>query len=259
MSRLHNLPYALKQSFDNHSVLKVISGLNNFDKAVVTKVARSASIGGADLLDIACDPELVRVVTEMSDVPVCVSSIEPKAFPDAVRAGATMIEIGNFDSFYPQGRFFNADEVMSLAIETRELLPDVVLSVTVPHILPLDQQSQLAVNLIDAGVDIIQTEGGTSSQPKQPGVLGLIEKSAPTIAAAYTISQTFLEVDCKAPILCASGLSEVTVPMAIASGAFGVGIGSAIHRLSSEIEMIAMVKTMKAAVNSSKPKLLNTF
>ena len=99
MSRLHNLPYALKQSFDNHSVLKVISGLNNFDKPLVTKVARSASIGGADLLDIACDPELVKVAIDNSDVPVCVSSVQPKSFPDAIKAGATMIEIGNFDSF----------------------------------------------------------------------------------------------------------------------------------------------------------------
>ena len=73
MSRLHNLPYALKQSFDNHSVLKVITGLNNFDKSLVSKVARSASIGGADLLDIACDAELVRAATEISDVPVAVT------------------------------------------------------------------------------------------------------------------------------------------------------------------------------------------
>ncbi len=259
MSRLHNLPYALKQSFDNHSVLKVISGLNNFDKPLVMKVARSACIGGADLLDIACDPALVKAVTETFDVPVCVSSIEPKAFPEAVRAGAKMIEIGNFDSFYPKGRFFDADEVMSLAVETRELLPEVVLSVTVPHILPLDQQSKLALNLIDAGADIIQTEGGTTSQPNKPGVLGLIEKSAPTISAAYTISQAFLEIGCKAHLLCASGLSEVTVPMAIASGASGVGIGSAINRLSNELEMIAMIKTLKAATTSSKIRFSNSL
>ncbi len=252
MSRLHNLPYALKQSFLNHSVLKVITGLNNFDKGLVTKVVKSASLGGADLLDIACEPELVRASIEISNVPICVSSVEPKAFPEAIKAGATMIEIGNFDSFYPQGRFFNADEVLALAIETRNLLPDVVLSVTVPHILPFDQQSKLALDLIDAGADLIQTEGGTSSQPKKPGAFGLIEKAAPTLAAAYTISQSLKEVGCKAPLICASGLSEVTVPMAISSGASGVGIGSAINRLSSELEMIAMVKTLKAATNYSK-------
>ncbi len=259
MSRLHNLPYPLRQSFESHSVLKVITGLNNFDKTLVTQVARAAFIGGADLIDIACDPDLVKAVTEISAMPICVSSIEPNSFPDAIKAGATMIEIGNFDSFYPQGRFFDADEVLSLAVQTRNLLPDVFLSVTVPHILPFDQQSKLALDLIDAGADVIQTEGGTSSNPNKAGVMGLIEKAAPTLAASYTISQTFLEVDCKAPILCASGLSEVTAPMAIASGAFGVGIGSAINRLSSELEMIAMVKTMKAAVNSSEPKLLQTF
>ena len=255
MLRLHNLPYPLKQSFENHSVLKVITGLNNFDKTLVTQVARSASLGGADLLDIACEAELVRAATQISDVPVCVSSIDPKAFPGAIKAGATMIEIGNFDSFYPQGRFFDADEVLSLTVETRNLLPDVVLSVTVPHILPFDQQSKLALELIDAGADLIQTEGGTSAEPNTPGVMGLIEKAAPTLAAAFTISKAFQEIGCNSPILCASGISEVSVPMAIASGASGVGVGSAINRLSSELEMIAMIRTLKVATISSKRRV----
>ena len=55
-------------------------------------------------------------------------SIDPKLFLPAVAAGAAMVEIGNFDSFYPQGRFFSAKEVLALASQTRKLLPDVVLS-----------------------------------------------------------------------------------------------------------------------------------
>ena len=86
MSRLQNLPFELQKSFSNHSVLKVITGLNNFDHNLVEQVARSASVGGADLLDIACDPELVRAATDISDIPICVSSVKPNSFPEALKA-----------------------------------------------------------------------------------------------------------------------------------------------------------------------------
>merc|ERR1711991_828866 len=99
-----------------------------------------------------------------------------------------MVEIGNYDAFYPQGRVFGADEVLAVTRRTRELLPEVVLSVTVPHVLPMDQQEQLAMDLVVAGADLIQTEGGTSAKPFSAGSLGLIEKAAPTLAAAHSIS-----------------------------------------------------------------------
>ncbi len=252
MSRLQNLPYSLQEAFLNRSVLKIISGLNNFDKALVEKVAKSAFAGGADLIDIACDPDLVKSVKAISGLPVCVSSVEPQRFPEVVEAGATMIEIGNFDSFYPLGRYFTPAEVLSLTTETRELLPKVVLSVTVPHFLPLDQQSKLALDLINAGADLIQTEGGTSSSPLQSGTIGLIEKATPTLGAVHTISQTFLEAACEAPIICASGLSEVTVPMAFSVGASGVGVGSVVNRLDNEVAMIAMVRNLREKIDSYK-------
>ena len=163
-----------------------------------------------------------------------------------------MIEIGNFDSFYLEGRFFSADEVLSLAVESRRLLPEVVLSVTVPHILPLDNQAQLALDLIDRGVDLIQTEGGTSSHPISPGTLGLIEKAAPTLASTASISAALNESNHNVPVICASGLSEVTVPMAISVGANGVGIGSAVNKLNSELAMIATVKGLRLALDSFK-------
>ena len=77
-------------------------------------------------------------------MPVCVSSVEPEQFPRRSRRGDG--EIGNFDAFIPRAAF-GAEEVLALTRRTRELLPEVVLSVTVPHVLPLDQQEQLAVDL----------------------------------------------------------------------------------------------------------------
>ena len=249
MTRLSLLPAALRRSLDQRSTLKVIAGLMNFDAASVARVARAAGLGGADLIDVACDPELVALALQVSGgVPVCVSSVEPEQFPAAVAAGAAMVEIGNYDSFYPQGRIFGAEEVLELALRTRALLPEVVMSVTVPHTLPMDQQEQLAVDLVAAGADLIQTEGGTSAKPFSAGSLGLIEKAAPTLAAAHSISAALQQASLAAPVLCASGLSAVTLPMAIAAGAAGVGVGSAVNRLSDELAMVAVVRSLREAL-----------
>jgi hypothetical protein len=233
----------LKRAFIGRRALKVISGLNNFDRDRVAATVKAADLGGATFVDIAADPALVVLAKELTNLPVCVSAVEPNKFVEAVAAGADLIEIGNFDSFYAQGRRFNAEEVLALTHHTRALLPEVTLSVTVPHILPLDQQVQLADDLIKAGADIIQTEGGTSSHPTHPGTLGLVEKAAPTLAAAYEISRTV-----SAPVLCASGISSVTAPLAIAAGAAGVGVGSAINQLNSEVAMIAAVRGLVEAL-----------
>lgn len=225
----------------------MIAGLTNFDGVSVERIARAAAAGGADLIDIACDPELVaRVAAAAPGLPICVSAVDPDLFPAAVAAGATVVEIGNFDAFYPLGRVFGAEEVLALTRRTRSLLPAVTLSVTVPHVLPLDAQEQLAADLEAAGADLIQTEGGTSARPISPGTLGLIEKAAPTLAAAHAISRAV-----SLPVLCASGLSAVTVPLAIAAGAHGVGVGSAVNRLHDELAMVAVVRGLRLALEAA--------
>ena len=246
MSRFEQLPVALQAALAERRLLKVIAGLTNFDSAAVERISRAAGQGGADLVDVACDPALVKLAAGASGLPICVSAVDPELFPAAVAAGAAMVEIGNYDAFYPQGRIFDAAEVLELTRRSRALLAGVVLSVTVPHVLPLDQQEQLAVELVAAGADIIQTEGGTSARPFSAGSLGLIEKAAPTLAAAHAISRAV-----SVPVLCASGLSAVTLPLAIAAGASGVGVGSAVNRLGDELAMVAVVRSLREALGSS--------
>jgi deoxyribose-phosphate aldolase len=246
MTILASLQTALNQG----RALKVISGLNNFDADRVAAVVKAAELGGATFVDIAADAGLIAMAKQLTSLPVCVSAVDPELFVMAVAAGADLIEIGNFDSFYAQGRSFGAAEVLALTQATRALLPTVMLSVTVPHVLALDEQVTLAEALVAAGADVIQTEGGTSAAPTSPGVLGLIEKAAPTLAAAYAISQAVT-----VPVLCASGISSVTAPLAIAAGAAGVGVGSAIHQLNSEVAMIAAVRSLVESLVSDRAKL----
>ena len=238
---------ALRHDFENRSALKIISGLTNLDRRNVADVVQAAQQGGATFVDIAADADLVRLVRSLIDLPICVSAVEPDRFVTAVEAGADLIEIGNFDTFYAQGRRFEGPEVLALTKETRSRLPHITLSVTVPHILTLDAQVQLAEALVAAGADIIQTEGGTSSTPAHSGTLGLIEKAAPTLAAAHAISRAV-----SVPVLCASGISDVTAPMAIAAGAAGVGVGSAVHKLNDPLAMVAVVRSLVEAMQPLK-------
>ncbi|MDJ0659208.1 MAG: DUF561 domain-containing protein [Crocosphaera sp.] len=236
----------LEKAFAQRQALKIISGLTNFDISNVSAIVQAAQAGGATFVDIAASPDLVRHVRTLIDLPICVSAVDAELLAEAVKAGADLVEIGNFDAFYAQGRRFEAPEVLELTQKTRALLPDITLCVTVPHILALDEQVALAERLVEAGANLIQTEGGTSTRPTHPGTLGLIEKAAPTLAAAYSISRAV-----SVPVLCASGLSTVTAPMAITAGASGVGVGSAINQLNDPVAMVAAVRSLVEALQAS--------
>uniref|UniRef100_J3M9S4 Uncharacterized protein ycf23 n=1 Tax=Oryza brachyantha TaxID=4533 RepID=J3M9S4_ORYBR len=231
------------KAFREKRALKIISGLQNFDRSSVASVVSAADKGGATHVDIACDQDLVKLALELTSLPICVSSVDPSAFHSAVEAGAKMIEIGNYDSFYDTGIEFSSEKILKLTRETRGMLPDITLSVTVPHTLSLPDQVRLAELLEEEGADIIQTEGGKCSSPTNPGVLGLIEKATPTLAAAYSISRAV-----SIPVMCASGLSSVTAPMAVTAGAAGVGVGSAVNKLNDVVAMVAEVKSIAEAL-----------
>lgn len=235
----------LKPFFDGKA-LKVISGLNNFNKESVRNVAWAANEGGASHVDIACDPELVRIAKSVCTIPICVSSITPRSFIAAVEAGADMVEIGNFDAYYAEGLKFSSADVLALALETRRLLPMTPLSVTIPHTLSLWEQIELAKKLQQCGADIIQTEGKMSVDSASMGVQELIETAAPTIASAYALSRAV-----SIPILCSSGLTDVTVPLAIAAGARGVGVGSMVNKLEKPQQMLMAVNAIASSMGRS--------
>ncbi len=251
MTLINQLPQKVQTELYKKSLLKIISGLSNFDIESVQMIAKAAAMGGADVIDIACKPLLVEKVLEITSLPICVSAVEPILFIDSVKAGATFIEIGNFDSFYEKGIKFSANKVLSLTKETKDLLPHIPLSVTVPHTLSLDKQVDLALQLIKEGVDIIQTEGGTSSNPYSSGIQGLFEKSVPTLAATFAIKQEFIKNEIDNPIMSASGLSQITCPLAITAGASAVGVGSVINKLDNLVGMIAGIRGLKESINNS--------
>ena len=251
MTLINQLPQKVQKELTKKSLLKVISGLNNFDMQSVKLVAKAASLGGADMIDLACEPKLVEEVKKISSLPICVSAVDPKLFIDSVKAGAVLLEIGNFDSFYEKGIIFSAEQIIQLTKETKDLLPNSPLSVTVPHTISLDKQVELAMKLVAEGADFIQTEGGKSSKPYSPGVQGHFEKAIPTLAATFSIRQEFAKNNINTPIMSASGLSPITCPLAISSGASAVGVGSVVNKLDNLIAMVAAVRALKESLDNS--------
>lgn len=233
--------------FHQRGALKIISGLKNFDPANVGNVAWAASNGGASVVDIACSPELVRMVKSLCIIPVCVSSINPRDFVDAVHAGADMVEIGNFDGFYEEGMDFPAEDVIRMAEETRRLLPGIPMSVTIPHRLSLTDQVTLAKYLELIGTDIIQTEGKVGVRNEKEGLAGVVQRATPTLAAASAISKAV-----RIPVMCASGLTDVTAPLALAAGASGVGIGTMVNKLSNREDMLRAVVSIATGMKRAQ-------
>jgi hypothetical protein len=226
--------------FRLRKALKIISGITNFDPVIVEKVAFSAEFGGASHIDIAADPKLVTLVKKIApSVSVCVSAINPEVLIGCVEAGADMVELGNFDNFYDQGRDFSAIDIINMTKETRVLFPEIPLSVTIPHRLSMQEQIELAKELEALKVDVIQTEGKVSVVSGNGNIQGLIEGAAPALAATYALSRAV-----KIPVMTSSGISEVTVPMALSVGSSGVGVGSAVNKLQSKEEMVLMVKSL---------------
>ena len=66
MSLINLLPQKIEEELRSNSLLKVISGLNNFDAQSVKTIVEAAALGGADLVDIACKPELVDIALKHS-------------------------------------------------------------------------------------------------------------------------------------------------------------------------------------------------
>ena len=77
------------------------------------------------------------------------------------------------------------------------------------------------------------------------------EKSVPTLAATYAIHQEIKKQSLNIPIMSASGLSQVTCPLAITSGASAVGVGSVVNKLDNLVSMIAVVRGLKESLKNS--------
>jgi len=152
--------------------------------------------------------------------------------------GADVLELGNFEVLHEAGIFPSAVEIIAWAEEIMSFTQGSVrplVSITVPGHLSIKEQVELAVKLEELGVDIIQTEGASLVDAEGSGALGHVQKVSLTLANTMELAKV-LETTY---ILTASGISPQTAPLAIASGAHGVGVGRYVNKLETELEMAA--------------------
>ena len=233
-----------KEALSDKRAVKIISGMMNFDMDKVRNVVSAAVQGGAHAVDICFNKEIFDMTKEMtmsSNVAVFVSSVNPEELAMAAEWGADAIELGNFDALYREGRRFSAHDVLNLVVETQRLLngKDVFFSVTVPGHISVAEQIELAHKLENMNIDLIQTEGSAMIDTQKTGALGLLETAQMSIANTMELSSNI-----ELPVMTASGISVKTAPLAFASGASAIGVGSAVNRCENIISMIATVKSL---------------
>lgn len=234
-----------KKHLREKRAIKIIAGIDNYNLDNVAKVCRAAQKGHASAVDIACDKKVYETARNNTKLPIFVSSIHPFELLQAVQWGADAIEIGNFDALYKKNMTFSAQEVYDITLETLGLINkyDVFTCVTIPGNIDISEQIELAKKLEILGVDLIQTEGlkevSTSTNPSTH----LVNYAKATIANTLELTQNTI-----IPVMSASGICAKTTPLAFASGASAVGVGSAVNKLDSEVAMCATVMSIVGSI-----------
>ena len=226
--------------------VKVIAGIDNFDIDRVRNVVIAADKAEASAVDVAANEEIIKMAKKTTTLPVFVSSIVPEDLAAAVKAGADAIEIGNFDALYKKGMRMSAMEILDIVKETLSLIgkSGVYICVTVPGHIDVAEQISLAKELEELNIDLIQTEGAAVANAHSAGARGLLETAQISIANTIELARN-VEI----PVMTASGITTTTAALAFAAGASAIGVGSCINKLNSQIEMIAVAKSIVESAN----------
>ena len=242
----------LNDMFTTKQVVKIISGIDNTNFNVILKYIKTCEMSNATYIDITANPNIVSIVKRLTDLPICISSISIKALYDCVQAGADIIEIGNFDSFYNEGIILSSTQILDMATQIRTLFPCIDICVTIPHILTLEQQVILALQLETIGVNIIQTEGklihsSNNMDNNKSNLYSSICSASLALSSVYYLSK-YINI----PIIASSSINSVNASLALAYGASGIGIKSAISDLSGIKQMSSYVNEIMCSFDINK-------
>lgn len=228
----------------NKKLVKVIAGINNYNKQKVLDVVTSAEFGGANSVDICDDAEIIKAVRGTIELAIFVSSVNAKKLIEAQQYGADVLEIGNFESLYKEGKSISKEEILNIAKEVKlNLKENVLLCCTVPATLDVKDQLELAGELLNLGVDILQTEGFAPELPvteRKDQTYTEILRAASTLTNTKEITKAFPDAN----VISASGITPTTAPLAISMGASGIGVGNFISSQPYQAYMTDKVKIL---------------
>jgi len=239
----------LAHKYIQKSLVKIISGIQNYDKQKSLYVSMAAELGEATAIDICDDPEIIKPIRALVQMPIFISSIDPIKLIAGVSYGADVLEIGNYEPFYKIEKMFTPSEIIELAKFVKKSISSLqrpteqapLLSCTVPATLEIENQIKLGKELLDLGVDILQTEGFLQATPpsdRNDATYNDILKAASTLANTIELRKALPN----AHIITASGITPTTIPLALGAGANGIGIGTYISSVTTQDEMTERVK-----------------
>ncbi|MBF2053161.1 MAG: DUF561 domain-containing protein [Candidatus Sericytochromatia bacterium] len=209
--------------FERSPFLKVIAGIENFDAESIRAVATAAD-GVADAIDLSADEAAVRWVKAHTGLSVFVSSLDPALLAQAVEWGTDWVELGNFQPIYDRGALINPTMVMDWTRQLQLLVQGRArICVTIPGILSVAEQVELARQIQAAGADLIQVEN----------ISGDLSHVAP-IQAAVEI-----------PVMLSGRLTRDNLSTALQTGAEGYGVGNAVRQAGDVDAMRAYINTMQ--------------
>nr|YP_009392434.1 hypothetical protein [Caloglossa monosticha]ARW60996.1 hypothetical protein [Caloglossa monosticha] len=225
-------------------VVKIISGLNTLNIRKVYQILKSAEIAKANYIDTAANTKIVATLKNLTNLPLCVSSIDPLELYNCSIMGAEILEIGNFDIFYKSRFNLSSFDILKLAIETRRLVQNKCICVTIPHALNFYQQIVLAKKLEKLGINFLQTEGLSYSHQKNllknyryDIISESVRKSALTLSSTYFLSSLV-----NIPVITSSKINYISSLTSILCGACGIGIKSAIYDKKTIYEMSCCIE-----------------
>nr|QJH88242.1 Ycf23 [Pterocladia lucida] len=240
----------LKQDLKNKKVIKIITGLSNFDTDNIIKTVHAAEMAGATYVDVSSNPKLVKILKSITTLPICVSSIAPRDLYNCLLSEADIFEIGNFDVFYYKDIYFSSYQIIQLVKEVKSFLKNKPLCVTIPYFLPLHEQVILVQKLQKIGVTMVQTEGYVNKNKcifSRSPILNSTVLASSALSASHMISQ-YTNI----PVIASSGINYISSPIAVASGASGIGIGSALKYYNSISEKAKYISQVISSVNMYK-------
>ncbi len=231
----------VRKALKSRSALKVISGINNTNIDSVIKIVQAADLSQATYVDIAANPRLVDNVKHLSNLPICISSINPLDIYNCLIAGADIIEIGNYDFFYKNSLYLTAEQILSLVLEVKLFAGNVDICVTIPYHISLSSQLELAKELEIVGVNLIQTEGVANLCEfkylnSNLDISNINNTFLPSLLSTYMISKVI-----KTPIITASGCKNLVSSVAFNYGASGIGLGSSLKKYQNITDMVKYI------------------
>lgn len=253
---------SLKQAFQSKTALKVIAGIDNTNVSQVIKIAKASQLANATYLDIAANVKLVKLIKSFSNLPICVSSVDPIDMYNCISSGADLVELGNYDSFYKKGIYLNSDQILALFKEVRLLLPSIDICVTIPYYLDVFEQIHLAKKLDLLGANIIQTEGmaNISYIQSTSNVCNISFSHSPNSFIPSLLSTYILSNVTKVPILASSGFKNITSSVVKFYGASGVGISSSCKQNVTIASMLKyIIQTSESLPLISSKEVTNTL